>query len=112
VIVLDSKLIKTTNVTEGLLKNGILVLNSKEKPPEAFTSNKQFKIAMVDATGVSLEVLGVPITNTAMLGAFSASSNWVKIGSICEAIMNRFDKDEAEKNVKAAMSAYERTVVL
>jgi pyruvate ferredoxin oxidoreductase gamma subunit len=73
---------------------------------------KPSKIAVVDATGIALKTIGNPITNMAMLGAFSVGTGWVGIKAVREAITNRFSKDAAEKNIKAADLAFEETTVL
>jgi 2-oxoacid:acceptor oxidoreductase gamma subunit (pyruvate/2-ketoisovalerate family) len=112
VVVLDPKLVRTVNVVEGLMEGGIVVLNSVMKPSEITIQGKPSKIAAVDATSIALKTIGNPITNMAMLGAFSAATGWVGIKAVREAITNRFSKDAAEKNVKAAEMAYEKTNVL
>jgi 2-oxoacid:acceptor oxidoreductase delta subunit (pyruvate/2-ketoisovalerate family) len=69
----------------------------------------------VDATSVALEVLGVPITNTAILGAFAKTTGIVTIESIEDGIRDifghRIGEELGKKNAKAARAAYDRTVV-
>ena len=112
VVVLDPKLIKTIDVTEGLLEGGIVVFNTRKEPSEVSVRCKPSKIAVVDATDIALKTICAPITNMVMLGAFSTATDWIKIDAICEAIMNRFSKDAAQKNVRAAKMAYEKTQIL
>ena len=88
------------------------MLNSMMTPSQISVQGKPSRIAAVDATGISLKTIGTPITNMAMLGAFSAATGWVGLKAIREAIADRFSKDSAEKNVKAAETAYEETAVL
>jgi 2-oxoacid:acceptor oxidoreductase gamma subunit (pyruvate/2-ketoisovalerate family)/2-oxoacid:acceptor oxidoreductase delta subunit (pyruvate/2-ketoisovalerate family) len=114
VIVLDDKLIDLINVAEGLSKDGMAILNSTKKPEEIQLEN-EVRTATVDATTIALDVLGVPITNSVMLGAFAKATGLVKIESIEKGIMDifgaRIGERIAKKNAKAARTAYERTAI-
>lgn len=63
VVVLDPLLRKTVNITEGLKDTGKVVVNSSV-PPKNVELDKDVSCATVDATGIALEILGRPITNT------------------------------------------------
>jgi len=112
VIVLDSSLMEITDVTEGLKKDGIVIINTVKKPEE--TDIKQFRLATIDATEIALElqllVTGLPVLNTPMLGAFSKATEEVKLESILEVIRQEWSGEAGEKNAKAASLAYEKTV--
>jgi 2-oxoacid:acceptor oxidoreductase gamma subunit (pyruvate/2-ketoisovalerate family)/2-oxoacid:acceptor oxidoreductase delta subunit (pyruvate/2-ketoisovalerate family) len=114
VVVLDDRLIDLVNVTQGLKADGMAVVNSKIKPEE-LDLGLPVKTGVVDATSVALEVLGVPITNTAILGALAKTTGIVTIESIEDGIRDifghRIGKELGEKNAKAARAAYDRTVV-
>jgi pyruvate ferredoxin oxidoreductase gamma subunit len=73
VIVLDPSLLDIANPTEGLRENGILIINSSHDA-EALKKKLSYngRIAVVDATRIAREVLGLPITNTTMVGALVA----------------------------------------
>jgi len=104
VIVQDPTLIKDVNVFLGMKKNGIAIVNTEKmldvSPPEGVT------LITVDATGIALKVLGVPITNTALMGAFAAASGEIKFDALEMAIRHRFKKELAEKNIVAADTAF------
>jgi len=112
VIVLDSGLLSLVDVTEGLKKDGIVIVNTQKKPDEL--NLKQGRIATVDATGIALElqlvVSGLPVLNTTMLGAFAKATGEVKLESVLEAIRNTWSGAAGEKNAKGAALAYERLV--
>lgn len=108
VVVLDPTLLEAINVAAGLKRRGTLVLNAK-KAPEGF---RAIKVAVVDATAVAIETLGIPITNTAMLGAFAKATKLVSLDSIVKAVQGYFKNKLAEKNVAAVKAAYERTQLL
>jgi len=110
IVVLDPLLRKTVNITEGLKEGGMLVLNSSV-PPGEIELLKPYKVATVDATGIALETLGRPITNTAILGAFVKATGAVKLGSVIDAVKQQWTGRLGEINVKAVEAAYEATVV-
>ena len=107
VVVLDPTLLEAVNITAGLKRGGIIVVNAKEVPGEL----KAGKLATVDATAIALEFLGAPITNTAMLGAFAKATKLVSLNSVVKAIESYFGSKLAEKNVAAVKAAYERTAI-
>jgi len=110
VLVLDESLLEVANVTEGLKKDGIIVINTRKEPSEVDLYG--YRIATVDATGIALElgllVAGLPVVNTAMVGAFAAATGEIKIESIVEAIKEEWRGAVGEKNAKVAVLAYER----
>ena len=112
VIVLDSGLLDLVDVTEGLKKDGIVIVNTRKKPEEVNIPHN--RIATVDATGIALElqllVAGLPVLNTTMLGAFARATEEVKLESVIEAIKDTWTGAAGEKNAKAAELAYERLV--
>lgn len=114
VIVLDSTLLNTVNVMEGISESGMIIVNST-KPPEEL-GLKGYSTATVDATGIAmglqLLVSGLPIVNTTILGAFAKSTGEVKIESIKQVIKESWPKGAGEKNAKAAEIAYERVKVV
>ncbi len=104
VVVLDPSLPTIVNVTDGLKENGWVILNSHkdEKELREILGGYQGKLAVVDATKIAMEELGLPITNTTMLGAFLKATHLVDQKFLEEALEHRFGR-LAEKN-KAAMA--------
>ena len=112
VVVLDPTLLKIVNVAAGLKPNGILVTTSKDSPEtlkEALGTKN--RIAVVDAVKIAMEVLGLPITNTAMLGSLIRASDLVKKASFIPPLKERFGRI-AEKNIAAFERAYQDTVFI
>ena len=106
VVVLDPSLIKYVNVVEGLKPEGVLIVNTP-LTAEEISGLVNFKgtIATVDATTIAREELGVPITNTTMLGAVLKVIKSVKVNSLKDPIEHRFGKI-AQKNMTALMRAF------
>ena len=110
VVVMDPTLVGTVDVLQGLPPEGWVILNS----PSAESlqpSLRGRRLALVDASRVALEVLGVPIVNTAMIGAVVRATGLVDLESLVGPLEQRFGK-LAEKNRQALRRAYEQTVVL
>ena len=101
VVVQDPTLLDTTDVTGGLKKGGKIVINTNKD-----IKLEGYEVYTIDATGVALEVLGLPIVNTVILGAFTGVTGEVSIDSLKKAIMDTFPKKLGEKNAKAAEVAY------
>jgi len=103
-IVLDEGLIKYIDITNGLKRDGIIVINSENK-----VNIKNFKTFNVDATKIAMNIIGRPIVNTAMLGAFIKVTKLVKLNSLEKALTERFQGEILKKNIQAIRKAYEET---
>ena len=99
-IVLDPSLLETVDITKGLKKKGVIIINSEEKP------KLNFKSYYVNATKIAVETLGRAIVNTSMLGAFAKATKLVSLKSIEEALAEKFSNDLLEKNIRAVKKAY------
>ena len=112
VVVLDQSLLKYQEVTSGLGKGGWLVVNSWLHPKE-LNIKGDFNIATADATKVCRElglmVGGLPMVNTAMLGAIARTTQIVDIPSIEKVIKERFSNSAVEVNLAAIEKTYEIT---
>jgi len=107
VIVQDSTLVDVVNVIGGLKETGALIINTKESPDAFKKLNTKAKIMTVDATKIAIDVIGAPIVNTVLLGAFAAATGEVAVESIQEAVKERFAGKVGEKNAEAIRIAYD-----
>jgi pyruvate ferredoxin oxidoreductase gamma subunit len=105
IIVQDSTLLEVVDVFGGLKDDGMAIINTKFEA-EDLDIDHPAQIITVDATGLALEHLGRPITNTTMLGAFAGATGLVNIDSLVEMIRERFSGKLGEKNVAAIRDAY------
>ena len=109
VVVLDSSLLGTVNVTRGLLENGKVILNSPKRSIEMASrlSLGPGQVRTIAATHLAMEITGRPIVNTAMLGALVRVAPLVALGSIEKAIKDRFAGSVGEKNVELIRRVHE-----
>ena len=105
IIVQDSTLIGDVNVFGGMKEGGIAIINT-EKEIEGEVP-EGVKLIKIDATSIALEVLGLPIENTTLMGAFAAATGEIEFDALEEAFRERFTGSLADKNVAAAKKAYE-----
>jgi 2-oxoacid:acceptor oxidoreductase gamma subunit (pyruvate/2-ketoisovalerate family)/2-oxoacid:acceptor oxidoreductase delta subunit (pyruvate/2-ketoisovalerate family) len=106
VVVLDPLLSTEQSVADGIKKDGLVILNTSRYPEDVEVGG-DFRVATVDATTIALETLKVPITNTAILGAFSSAVGFPKLESIEKAILHRFPGRIGKMNIAAARRSYE-----
>ena len=111
-VVLDASLLKIVNVASGLKPNGILVTTSKDSPEKVKEALKlKNRIGVVDAVKIATEVLGLPITNTTLLGALVKASGLLKRESFISPLNHRFGRI-AQKNISAFERAFQETVLI
>jgi pyruvate ferredoxin oxidoreductase gamma subunit len=112
VVVVDPTIIKTVPVADGLTPDGVLIINTNESV-DTIKGITHFngRIIAIDATKISIETLGKPVTNTAMLGAFEKATNTVGIDALKNYVSLHFTKklgkDIADKNLNALVRAYD-----
>jgi len=104
VVVLDDTLIEAVDVLSGLKENGKLIINTKNN----VDLGEKVESHSIDATGIALDILGVPIVNTVMLGAFAKVTGEVTLDSIINITKETFPGRIGEKNAEAAKIAYEK----
>lgn len=107
VIVLDDTLLSVVNVTEGLKKDGVLLMNTKKSPEEV---KKELNITnrcyTVDATRISFDIIGSGMAfNTAMLGALIKVKPLASVESLSKSLVKTFGKEIGLKNVDVVVKA-------
>jgi pyruvate ferredoxin oxidoreductase gamma subunit len=105
VIVQDETVIESAKALQGIVSGGYALINS-ETCPCFELPNVQIKC--IGATEIALEHIGKPLPNAILLGSFAALTKVIKIESVINAIKTKFSGSIAEKNISAAVVAYER----
>ena len=107
VVVLDSYVLGSTDVTGGMSEKSYFIVNTDRRPEDL---GRNFRTATVDATSIALKrKLGDrtnPIINTAMIGAFARSTGIVSRESAIEAV-RELSPRKKDENAEAAADAYD-----
>jgi len=105
-IIQDSFLIGAVPVLDGIKPDGLILVNS-EKAPEDLNIKTTARVETIPATEIALEIIGRPIPNAIMIGAFCSITGLVSIDAVQEAIMEKFPGRVGENNVAALERAVE-----
>jgi pyruvate ferredoxin oxidoreductase gamma subunit len=106
VIIQDASLIGGVDVFAGLEKGSTVLVNAS-KMPENINLPSGVTLKVISGTDLAMEIIGRPIINTILLGAFAGLSGLISIESVEKAIRERFSGEIGEKNVEAARRGYE-----
>lgn len=118
VLVLDDTLLDSQDVTLNLDKNEALIINTllseheiREKISNVSKRAYEGKIHAVDASGISLEIVGQPRPNTVILGKFVRVTEVIKLESVISEFRHIFEakigKELCDKNIQAIEKAYD-----
>jgi len=113
VVVLDQTLVETGGITAGLRPGAVVIVNTARDAADLGLGVADLpqgvRVVTADVTGAALEaelvVAGVPMVNTAMLGAFAAATGLIEMEAVREAIGHAFAPGPAAKNYAAATIA-------
>jgi len=110
-VVLDPSLLKILDPSQGLKPNGLLIINTNRTIDQIRSEfGYKVRLAAVDADLIAREELGLPITNTTMLGALVRGTGIVQLDSLVPPLKARFGR-VAERNEKALRRAYSQTTL-
>ena len=112
-IVFDDSILEVLNVTEGLKKAGILLVNSSHTPHELIEFfGIEFTTATVDVDVVSMKELDEESSNnhyTGILGAFCRISGEVSLEELNQAVLAFYPGSITQELIKSMRKAF-RTV--
>lgn len=112
VVVLDETLLATEKIAESLKKDSVVIINSRQLS-EALGKRIKFsgKIFAVDASGISLDIIGQPRPNTVILGKIAKITKMVSLKSIQKEFQkifaNKIGREATEKNLQAIQKSFE-----
>jgi 2-oxoacid:acceptor oxidoreductase gamma subunit (pyruvate/2-ketoisovalerate family) len=117
-LVFDPTIWHHAPVSLGLQEGSTLVFNTPRDPAEVEADLRagnhptridleDCRIFTLDATGIALETIGRPITNTAMMGALAGATGVLEMESLEDVLRERFGA-KGEQNVAAARASAKR----
>ncbi|MFA6183760.1 MAG: 2-oxoacid:acceptor oxidoreductase family protein [Parcubacteria group bacterium] len=113
VVVLDDTLVTSEDVGKNITENESVIVNTRKTEEEIRKSIKDFKgnIKAVDASGISLDVIGQIQPNGVILGKLIAITEIVKLESVINQFREIFEKkigaELTQKNVLAIEKGYD-----
>lgn len=115
VIILDGTLVGKVDMTGGLKKDSIILANYHGTPEELQKAlGTKNKCHTLNATKISIEEIGKPVANTAMLGALTKISPIVSYNALEDQITAKFTGKLPDKvivkNLEALKRAYKEVV--
>jgi pyruvate ferredoxin oxidoreductase gamma subunit len=109
VIVQDATIMGELDVAEGLKNDGLILVNT-EKPAEELGLERSFQVFTFGASNLARKILGRPIMNTALLGAFAAVTEELRLNSVLNAVRRKFPGELGEKNVQVVQESYHQLI--
>ncbi len=106
VMVQDPTILKEVDVLAGLKTGGTVLINT-EKSLSPSDRDGLIRWVEVPASKIALEVLGKPLMNAALLGAFSVVTEEISFPSLEKAIKKRFPGEVGYQNVQIARKAHD-----
>ncbi|AKL94060.1 pyruvate:ferredoxin oxidoreductase, gamma subunit PorG [Clostridium aceticum] len=103
-VVLDESLVNK-GILETIKPNGKVIINTSH--PEKYHDWQGAQVVTIDATSLALDILGQPITNTAMLGALLGSTEIVSLDAAIKGLEAGLPAKIVDKNIALIKKAYE-----
>jgi len=111
VLILDSSLVGMNEITEGLQKGGMIIVNTTKSPEEIAKKlgiSDGYEIHTLDATGIANETIGRPLPNMPMLAAFIKITGLLKLKNVLERTKKELSKRFNEKIINGNLEAIKR----
>jgi pyruvate ferredoxin oxidoreductase gamma subunit len=110
VLVLDDTLLETQGVEQGLVEDGIVLVNTKKTPAEVreMLGVDKAQVYTIDATAIAIEEIQRPIPNTVMIGALVEVTGVVDIPHVKQKVEKKFGAKLSEEMLDGNMRALDR----
>ncbi|MEA2098367.1 MAG: 2-oxoacid:acceptor oxidoreductase family protein [Patescibacteria group bacterium] len=112
ILVVDPSLLGEVLVADGLVDNGIIIVNCGSSPEEIRKKlkNKNCQVYNVDGTKIAMELFGKDIPNMPMIGAVIKITGLISYEQLIKSVREKFErklgKELTEKNIEALKEGY------
>lgn len=106
-IVQDATIVKEVDVLEGVKSGGMILVNT-DKTTGELDLKGDFHLLTFSADELARKILGRPIINTALLGAFAAVTKELSLDAVLRAVRIKFPGDLGEKNAQVVQESYKK----
>jgi pyruvate ferredoxin oxidoreductase gamma subunit len=111
VIVLDDSLVDVVDVAEGLVDDGVIIINTCTPPEQVRTAlgvADGVRVACVDASGIALDTIRRDIPNTPMVGALIRVTGVIDIDSFKRLLASNLGKKFGQEMIDANFASVDR----
>ncbi|HHB91589.1 MAG TPA: pyruvate oxidoreductase subunit gamma [Thioploca sp.] len=105
-IIQDQALLHVSGVTNGLLPNGKILVNSPQSSDE-LSQQLGKEVISIQASMLAKKILGRPVPNTTLLAAFFALTGMLSQESLRKVLQHKFKDAVLEKNLLLIQKAVE-----
>lgn len=111
VLIQDATLLHSVDVFQGLRREGFVLVNTGKRLDDLGLDDlvaqlPALHVRTIAATEIARRLVGRPVPNAGLLGAFAALTGVVNLASLEVALRARFQGDLGEANVAAARAAH------
>jgi pyruvate ferredoxin oxidoreductase gamma subunit len=106
VILQDVTILNEVDVAAGLKPGGMILVNTDKRSEELALSG-DLSLFTFSAEDLAREILGRPIMNTALLGAFAAMTGELSLNATVQAVQSKFPGTLGVKNAQVVKRSYE-----
>ncbi len=107
VILQDATILEEVDVASGLKPGGLMLVNT-DKPVGNLGLPEPIRVFGLAAEDLARRILGRPIMNTALLGAFAAVTGELSLAAVLKAVRSKFPGDLGEKNARVVEESYHK----
>ncbi len=108
-IIQDAGLMYMEGVLDGLKPDGMVVVNTVKDRAE-LPIPPEIAVRTTPALKIAMDIIGRPLFNVVMVGAFACASDLVDIEAVADAIRRRFPGELGEKEVRACLEACKEAI--
>ncbi len=106
VILQDATILDEVEVMAGAKPGGMILVNT-DRSAEDLGFSGDFRVFTFSADELAREILGRPIMNTALLGAFAAMTGELTLDAVLKAVQSKFPGSLGEKNARIVERSYQ-----
>ena len=106
IILQDATILKEVDVLEGIKSGGMVLVNTA-KTADELDLNGTIDVITFSAEDLARKILGRPIMNTALLGAFAAITKQFSLDAVLKAVRKKFPGELGEKNARVVQESYQ-----
>ena len=107
-IVQDATIFQEEDVLYGLKPGSVMLVNTDKGVDELGLPGIESRVLTFSGGEVARRILGRPIMNTALLGAFAALTGELSLEACCEAVRSKFPGELGTKNVQVVEASFQQ----